>query len=309
MSNLEKEILKSLKDQFIKVNEESFDFMASHEFYLNKLDNNLFKPMSGKTVAQYNKGNGGELKENEDTPAPFKALKSSAAMTYNIFGNTDFIFQGNNIINKGIYGVEFEKKLEVLSGRNKANLDSFLYNKETKNAVACEMKMTEWFTSGSHNLRRSYFEKSSYKYVDAADIFIQIAKSLVIDSNKDLEEYKCNLKTYDALQMFKHTIACYNLCRSKTLPIDKLTLVNCVWALPFNCFNIESDSIKNKYNSLLEDEKIGYQTFILKMNEIQKLFLDCGVEFEIQYYSLNDFVSKMQISEEQNEYLKRYTFA
>lgn len=143
IGKFEFEVLTILKEQFIKIcGKKPFEvktegkFEPREQFYLERLEDNLFLPMSKSIYCQYDEGDGNELKDH------MKALRSSSAMTYNIFGNDDAkIVDSNEVYHN--YTVKYEKQLRTLKNsvsNKKANLDAFLYNSKIKQAYACEMK-------------------------------------------------------------------------------------------------------------------------------------------------------------------------
>lgn len=312
MDNYSYEILSLLKDQYLKsVGNKKFQIsqsgndISARQFYLETLEDNLIEPMSEEVKCKYECGSGNELKDK------MKALRSSSAMTYNIFGNNPKLALFDNRIGKGIYKIEYEKQFHTLNSFVKgmpANLDVFLYSEENKEAVACEMKMAEWILNKPTGLKEAYLIEKNYIDEISSTTFIPIAKKLVEITNNN-GVYLNKLKRYDALQMFKHTIACYNASKSKSYKVNKLTLVNCVWELSsINNLNV-SDKTKEKYKKEVAEEKLQFDIFYNTIiNNAKHLFKTIGVDFDIKYYSLEDFIKIINLSNEEKAYLKRYIF-
>lgn len=234
-----------------------------------------------------------------------KVLRSSSAMTYNILGNDSINFFGDCHIGKGKYSITYEEKFRTLNPTLKgmpANLDAFLYCDETKEAVACEMKMGEWILNSPSKLKETYLHSNNYIDSKNAHVFVQIAKSLIKSSNKD--EYNSCFNTYDAFQMLKHSIALYNACYKKERDIKKLTLVNCVWEPDF--IDDFSTLSHKRYNLSLKNEHAEFNVFYKSMQPVKSLFNAIGVEFDICYYSLSNFIKIVKLSEERKVYLRRY---
>lgn len=298
MNKYSKALLSLLKEQFINiVGNKSFQTKSeTRSYYLEKFNDNLYKPMDKSAEEAYVKRGGNEIYSGK-----MNALRSSSALTYNLLWNQIANFKGNSErIGKGSYKVEFEKQFAPLkpSASNRpANLDAFLYCKETQEAVACEMKMMEWILNKPATLKRKYLEFSNYAVDEkSSKIFVDIANKLLLQ----------NITKYDAFQMFKHTVACYTACASKkTEKISKLTLVNCVWTLS------TPEKLEPKYrNRYIEEEKCElkeFEVFRQIMRPVIKLFEDIGVDFDIRFYTFNEFLSLLDKSNDEKQYLRRYT--
>jgi hypothetical protein len=283
--------------------------MSARQFYLKDLRDNLIEPMSTKTLSSYKMGSGNELDDK------MRALRSSSAMTYNLLGNTAVKLRGNERIDSGTYAVTFEKQLHTLrkgEGGHPANLDAFLYCAQLQEAVACEMKLMEWlFKPGK--LRSAYLSKKNYDDEPAASVFISVAQNLIapaIDYEGKLmpvTEYCPVMQRYDAFQIFKHALACYNECQKNPLALKKLTLLNCVWELP--CPERLSCFAKQKYQSYEDIEHQEFADFYRATLPIRQIFAGIGVDFDICYYSLPEFLSLIEKDATSIRYLNRYTFA
>ena len=299
------EILTLLKEQFEKqVGKKEFQLKESgtsispRQFYLQKLEDNLFKEtISQKTRSQYEKGSGNELNDK------MKALRSSSAMTYNLLGDDTINMLGDCRIGQGKYHITYEYKLRTLNQGVPANLDAFLYCDDTKEAVACEMKMSEWLFNSPCKLKDAYLDFNKYM-MDAknANVFIQVAKSLIKSYEDD--KYNSCLNIYDAFQMLKHSIALYNESNKKETDIKKLTLVNCVWEPDF--VDSLSTLYQEKYKAALKNEHDEFDVFYKAMQPVKGLFEAIGVDFDICYYSLSDFMKIIKLSDDRRKYLRRY---
>lgn len=303
IGKFEFEVLTILKDQFMKIcGNKPFEVntvgrMAPKEqFYLEKLGDNLIAPFSPSVQNQYNQGGGNEpLKK-------MRALRSSSAMTFNIFGNDDAKILNENGVYQ-TYKVKFEKQhktLKASASKAKANLDALLYNPETKQAYACEMKLAEWLFSSPSDLNVKYENVDCYDHQEAAVVFTPIAQTL--------RTQKASFRVYDANQVFKHTLACYNYCKEMqgtNQEITKLTLLNCVWELSNpKLFDLQQVNYHNRLN----EEHKGSLDFNNLMQPVIPLFKSIGVDFDIQYISLGDFLKKLDLDQAHRDYLKRYTF-
>ena len=312
MDKYSKEILNILKRKYIEVAGER-DFQntsEAREYYLKDLEDNLYLPMSKGAFAAYGQGSGNEISSGK-----MNALRSSSAMTYNLFWDevAEIPVGEDNGIGAGVYNVEFEKQYHTLRAdvsNRPANLDAFLYCKLSKEAVACEMKMTEWLFNKPGELRDAYLNPDNYIDPEAGNVFVEVAKDLVLyndyeDPETKKETYPGRLPRYDAFQMFKHAVACYTACvKEEPRAIKKLTLVNCVWTFQ----NPEQLSLKYQERYLKEEEaeREEFEQFKSEMEPVKTLFATKGIEFDIKFYTFKEFLKLFTKTEEELKYLVRY---
>lgn len=277
-----KEILTKLKDGLLKaeprltVNDFGSKICRERnykEFYLKDDKNNFFdKP-----------------KDNTKLGTGTRAVKSSAAFIFNIFGNDEI-----KISEKKYNPIKYEKQLEALENRNPANLDGFLLSKDKLNAMFYETKLLEW--SGSpKNLSVSYLDEKCYpKENDKSDCFISFFDSLVsgkilIYKNGDKRRQHIT-KVYDAIQMTIHILGIYNaVCRKESWLPKKIDLINLVWNYDCERYKQEENEA-NKYIKLFNDN-------------FAKIFKEKGIDFSVKYFSFSEF---MKIAEFKNPKRKVY---
>lgn len=139
-------------------------FSEKNPYYLQDMGDNLIEPMYDRVQHSYQVGAGRELDKD------MRALHSSAAMTYNLFGNRPaYLFNGEPYdIMCRAYTVTYEKQLTALNPAAKAHLDAFLSRRDE--LLLFEMKMTEWLTNSHDPLPASYLS-SEKKYPDW-DLFV-----------------------------------------------------------------------------------------------------------------------------------------
>lgn len=309
MDKYAKEILDLLKNRYIQLfgNHSFKNDSEMQSYWLENNEDNLFRPMDANAAKAYGQGAG-----NEIITGKIGALKSSSALTYNLFWNqaAEIIkSDAEGRIEEGTYKVEFEKRLRTLkSSSMPAHLDAFLYCPQTEEAIACEMKMTEWIFNKPGKLRASYLNSDNYFDSKFGKAMVPLAYELMKYEYPlpVREDYPCGMEHYDAFQMFKHVCACYNACKTKNPgEIRKLTLVNCVWTLSDP--TILSEKSYNKYMSALEMEYMEFNKFKRTMTSIKECFSDINVDFDICFCTFNDFLSMMSKSTEELNYLRRYT--
>ncbi len=313
MDKFEKNMLEFLKDKYLEQNPGA-EFQVSdgaQAYYLKDLKDNLVTKMSPAVEAQYGAGSGGEIDSGK-----MKALRSSSAMTFNLLGNDPAVIDGDkskgNRIGSGTYAVEFEKQFYTLKknvSNRPANLDAFLYCDETKEAIACEMKMMEWLLNAPGKLKEVYLNPYNYLDSKAGAVFVDVAKRLIDFSVEKKEDgYKSVMKRYDAFQMFKHTVACYNAAISSSEEkrmFNKLTLVNCVWMPSEDKFS-EKEFCK-RYIEKKEQEHKDFEQFKEIMEDVKPLFADVNVDFEICFYTVDEFLDILVKKPEAVNALRRYT--
>lgn len=310
MDKYTKAILDVLKEKYTNiVGEKEFQNTSeAREFYLKHLDDNLYIPMSVGANASYGQGSGSEIESGK-----MNALRSSSAMTYNLFWDQIAeVSTGDGVIGSGVYQVEFEKQFHTLKpevSRFPANLDAFLYCKHTKAAIACEMKMTEWIFNKPGVLKAAYLEPQNY-IEEAGDVFVEIAEELILhndyeDPDVKKTDYPGRFLRYDAFQMFKHAVACYTACvKEEPREIKKLTLINCIWTLN-DVHRLPEDSQK-RYHREENEEIEDFEQFKKIMAPIKGLYAARGIDFDIYFYTFADFLALFNKTQEEMNYLERY---
>lgn len=68
-----------------------------------------------------------------------------------------------------------------------------------------------------------------------------------------------------------------------------------------------SDKHCRRYRCEENTEHDEFQRFKESMSPANRLFSDIGVDFEIEFYSLNEFLSMLKKDANEKTYLKRYT--
>jgi len=259
------------------------------KYYFDKLEDNFYSPMSDKTKSFYQNGNGNELNDK------MHALRSSAAMTYNLLGNENVILKENQIIGAGEYTVEYEKQLDTLrDSKAPANLDAFLQREEE--LCFCEMKLFEPIYHNTNFLREissSYKDMESYFYTDTVFSFTKSLDKLCLSG----------IKRYDACQMFKHTLGIYNYARKNELKGKKITLLNCVWTLNEE---LQDEKLNLQYKQIAEEEKQEFRIFEQCMFDAINSFKKIGVDFSIKFVTVKEFIEMLDIPEDKVNWLNRY---
>ena len=232
-----------------------------------------------------------------ETPSPqiklgtgIKAVRSSAAMIYNLFGEASFILD-----RKSFTGIEYEKTFPAINGRPPAHLDAVFQSSDNTEMYAIEAKVLEWKDSPK-NLAKAYLDKRLYPSTNKnSGVFVNFFKTLVKQEEDKDGRLKHKTRRYDAIQMTIHTLALYNhFCDVSSTNIKKLTLLNVVWKYDCDEYAIEEEEAAR---------------FVNDANELfVPLFKRIGIDFSIQYSTLQDFKKRIDFSKDPKraEYLKRY---
>lgn len=294
------------------------------EFYYKNYQDNLIYDMDEVHRIEYGDGSGSELKSKGDKPAKMASLVSSSAMTFNILGNHFITMKHDTPFEPGLYSVQYEKQLYTLNkGSSPANLDACLIHDDGKDAIFCEMKMLEWLgTPGV--LKEAYLEQDLYFDKEAYLVFSSIARTMIDNQKRTSNEgYKSVFQKYDAWQMFKHTLAIYNHTSRITKEgvnqkaenvtmadqFKRVVLANVVFEMDEAA--IADECLKKQYRKTVTTEREEAKEFIGIMldskNGLKELFQKhCGIEFDIRYIPVNEFVAYMYKTDAELQALKRY---
>lgn len=316
MESFTKELLDLIKKRYIAVAgpKEFQNTTEARRYNLESFEDNLYKPMSQSVYDAYGKGSGNEISSGK-----MNSVRSSSALTYNLFWReratvSDSFFPKYSMkITPGKYDVEFEKTYHTLKttvSNRPAHLDAFLYNSDNSEAIAIEVKMTEWIFNKPGNLKAAYLDENSYINKEAGKVFVSIARNLIGNTDYDFDtesaDYPSFTVRYDAFQMFKHTVACYTACVSEEKrPVKKLTLLNIIWDLA-RSEELPSDESMRIYDEIAATERFELDLFFRRMEPVKKLFEDIGVKFEFKAIKMSDIPVLFEYDDDELKYLKRY---
>lgn len=282
----ELEVLQLLKDKLIEAakvkgteltdrdfGSQRWKMSKKNVYYLHKYQKNLFE-----NPAKTKLGTGVE------------AVRSSAAMIFNLLG------KGNFVLDKKDYSdIEYEQGFRAIKNSPEARLDTVFSSSDKTEMYAVEAKLLEWKDSPK-NLAKAYLDKKRYYATNKnCQSFIDFFQSLILQEQDSYGWYKHLTKRYDAIQMTIHTLALYNhFSKETTSTIKKLTLLNVVWRYDCDEYAIEEQEA---------------QEYIKKANSrFAPLFKQIGIDFSIQYSTFQDFMQRIDFSNapKRFEYLKRY---
>ena len=298
-----KEEKRILKELGYELNESCANPKYPDKYYKDYVYN-LYENMIDLHKIEYGGGSGGELHETDSKPAKMAAIRSSSAMTFNILGNTDIVLKEENALNHsaGKYYITYEKQHETIDNGKKqqpANLDALLVSEDGEELIFCEMKMLEWFSKNSGELKLAYKTEKNYIHPELAPQFLK-----AIDVLESISEDNNDFEYYDVWQMFKHTLAIHNYMQEKGWDnVKKVSLVNVVFEPDESIFE---DKELLAYQQQREKEHAGFKQFIIALGKAG-LIRDTG-KFEVKYLSARQFMDCFQMTNKKREYLKRYTF-
>ncbi len=230
-----------------------------------------------------------------------RAVKSSAAFIYNIFGNDEIEIDGIKY-----NPIKYEDKLEALLNRKPAHLDGRLIAKDNSKVIYLETKLLEW--SGTpKNLALAYLDTENYpKKNSNSKKFVEFFDSICEKEEKQDKngEWRRNhkAKVYDVIQMTIHILGIYNtVCKGEELKKDvpmpeEIELINLVW--DYDC---------KRYKT----EKEEAEEYISELNNaFAPLFEKLHKKFCVKYISFSEFLNNHNVKFKdpaRKEYLtKRY---
>lgn len=304
--NLIDKVLKEEKRILKELGYELNEYCANPKYpdkYYKEYVYNLYENMIDQHKAEYSGGSGGELQESDSKPAKMAAIRSSSAMTFNLLGNTDILLREGNALNHsaGKYYISYEKQHETINNGKRqqpANLDAMLVSEDGEELIFCEMKMLEWFSKNSGELKPAYKDEKNYIHSELAPQFLKTIEVLeAFSKHKDFEYY-------DVWQMFKHTLAIHNFMHDKGWEkVKKVSLINVVFEPDESIFD-EQELLA--YQEQREKEHFGSKQFTLALEEAG-LIKKAG-KFDVKYLSSKQFMECFEIPNKKRKYLKRYTF-
>ena len=271
-------------------------FSEKNPYYLQDMGDNLIEPMYDRVRRSYQAGAGRELDKD------MRALHSSAAMTYNLFGNGPaYLFDGEPYdIMRRAYTVTYEKQLTALNPIAKAHLDACLSRRDE--LLLFEMKMTEWLSNSHDPLPASYFS-SEKKYPDW-DLFVGLKMTRdLFHTNAGEKGYAPRAKHLDTAQLFKHVYAIYNaLFYTGELPLtERVKLCLCVWTIRNPSF-VDDPAQYDLYATAEQELHEEFEAFRSRLSDLIGMMEDRGVRFDVELLTVRELISRMH----KNDQLKRY---
>ena len=272
-------------------------FSEENPYYLQDMGDNLIEPMYDRVRRSYQAGAGRELDKD------MRALHSSAAMTYNLFGNGPaYLFDGEPYdIMRRAYTVTYEKQLTALNPIAKAHLDACLSRRGE--LILFEMKMTEWLANSHDPLPASYLS-SEKKYPDW-DLFVGLKMTRDLFHTEAGEKgYAPRAKHLDTAQLFKHVYAIYNaLFYTGELPLtEKVKLCLCVWTISNPSF-VDDPAQYDLYATAEQELHEEFEAFRSRLSNLIGMMEDRGIRFDVKLLTVRELISRMHKSDQLKRYL------
>jgi hypothetical protein len=176
--------------------------------YLMSLVDNLHQELSDGALQDFNRGSGGELRERGIRPPKMNALRSSAALSANVFdywrSHDPAPLQHALGLRDRITRISFEEHFPTGLRGNPPNVDVVL-KLEGAHYVAIESKFTEWLSARERILEPKYFPHGKDLWTRQN---LPNCQSLAIGS-REIAPFKY----LDAPQLLKHALG---VARMKT---------------------------------------------------------------------------------------------
>jgi len=294
MDKYTREIMNLLKDNFEQVvGIREFQMCSeARSYYLADLSDNLCKPMEENALKAYGQGSGNEIASGK-----MNALRSSSALTYNLFDNKPAYVRNNSEdlrIGSGVYSVEFEKQYHTLKPAvpgNPANLDAFLYCEETAEAISKRLgKKT--IESGSIRQSVSLLDYNGDKTTNL------IGRDLMTPEEVMGLHYKTIIFPIIGYPIFRDTVMYKKFSCYENGTIERK--LNPLKDLSNTYFTVEDIKHESK-NNIVETEKELYEDMAKQDKErlkpiekiIKKIFKQ---DIEIRYNQSDNYRIYMQVT-------------
>ena len=202
--------------------------------YLEKLDDNLFQPLTTETLSQFENGDGNELTDSQSRLAKMKALHSSSAIVVNTFqywhdkdvypilvacklcskhpSGVDIMYENIGSNQEKIFSIsrnplankiKFEEKFTISDDTKTfpfpPNIDIVIDNFSNSKIYAIESKFTEPYRGKPDGVRKAYIENDFW---NGLSNLYDLAKEISPNNNK--------YQYLDAAQLIKHILGLKN---------------------------------------------------------------------------------------------------
>jgi len=183
----------------------STDLAPDAAGYLETYEQNLYRPLSAKALAAFDRGCGSELRDARRRPAKMRALYSSAALAVNVFDYWSERDAGPLLealgLDAPLASLDFERQFPTALAGITPILDVTL-ELLPDNIVGIESKFTEWLTrkrKARQAFKDKYFDDGKKLWATAG---LPRCQSLASDMQKGAEHFKA----LDAGQLLKHAL-------------------------------------------------------------------------------------------------------
>jgi hypothetical protein len=137
--------------------------------YLSSITDNLRQELSSGARTDFERGSGRELRDRGIRPPRIQALRSSCALSLNVFdywrSRDPYPLQYSLHLRDRITRVSFEESFATGLGGNPPNVDVLL-RLESDQYVAIESRFTEWLTPRERSIEQKYFADGQTLWAD-----------------------------------------------------------------------------------------------------------------------------------------------
>ena len=304
-------VYAGIKRHWMKLHPENTrPFDKKHPYYLKNLADNLEYPMGAAAKSAYGSGSGNELR------VKMRALHSSSALTFNLFGNDEVELYANEYdLSPGEYQVEYEKKLPALYG--KANLDACLSSENE--LLLFEMKMKEWLFDRKSSVsvryqseEKRFSDKAFYDawHTAAKDVAVENVEKMVTESGEKTESllYTPKMQYVDVYQLLKHILGIYKgIFSSRELPVKKkVTLILGVWTVEdASFFGTDAKAVKiyDAYQTCEKEMRQEFAAFYTAIAPIIQEFAAQHIQFDVRLLTVREIISALHAENRLQRYL------
>lgn len=304
-------VYAGIKQHWMKLHQKDTPlFDEKHPYYLKSLEDNLEYPMGDAAENAYGSGSGNELR------VKMRALHSSSALTFNLFGNDAVkLYPNKQNLTPGEYQAEYEKKLPALYG--KANLDACLSSENE--LLLFEMKMKEWLFDRKSSVSIRY-QSEEKRFPDRAfydawhtaakDVAVDNAKKTVTESGKKVDSplYIPKMQYVDVYQLMKHILGIYKgmFCTDELPKKKKVTLVLGVWTIEdADFFGTDAKAVKtyDAYQICEKEMRQEFAAFYTALAPIIQQFTNRHVQFDVRLLTVCEIISALHVENRLQRYL------
>ena len=304
-------VYAGIKQHWMKLHQKDTPpFDKKHPYYLEELKDNLEHSMGDAAQHAYGSGSGNELR------VKMRALHSSSALTFNLFGNDAVkLYPNEHNLTPGEYQVEYEKKLPALYG--KANLDACLSSENE--LLLFEMKMKEWLfdRKSSVSIRyqgeeKRFPDRAFYDawHTAAKDVAVDNAKKTVTESGKKADSplYIPKMQYVDVYQLMKHILGIYKgmFCSCVLPEKKKVTLVLGVWTIEdADFFGTDAKAVKiyDAYQTCEKEMRQEFAAFHTAIAPIIQEFAAQHIQFDVRLLTVREIISALHAENRLQRYL------
>ena len=304
-------VYAGIKQHWMKLHQKDTPpFDKKHPYYLEELKDNLEHSMGDAAQHAYGSGSGNELR------VKMRALHSSSALTFNLFGNDAVkLYPNEHNLTPGEYQVEYEKKFPALYG--KANLDACLSSENE--LLLFEMKMKEWLFDRKSSVSIRY-QSEEKRFPDRAfydawhtaakDVAVDNAKKTVTESGKKADSplYIPKMQYVDVYQLMKHILGIYKgmFCSCVLPEKKKVTLVLGVWAVEdADFFGTDAKAVKiyDAYQTCEKEMRQEFAAFHTAIAPIIQEFAAQHIQFDVRLLTVREIISALHAENRLQRYL------